>query len=129
MQVYAPRDPLSEFLTGGITFRQLRVMVEGLPRDPSTPIGRAINGPWDDTNRLLNGVIWELRILVASFANSKRAANTAAVEPKEPSWPEPTVYQRDAVSAAAQGDERQRASEDQLLAALARTNEGETNGW
>lgn len=122
MQMYAPRDPLGEYLTGGITFRQLRVMVEGLPRDPSTPIGRAINGPWGDTERLLHGLLWEMRILNASFVNSKKRENVAAVEPKFPTEPEPTIYQREAKARAARGDENQRKSEQQLLSVLTRDN-------
>lgn len=119
MQAYAPRDPLGEFLAGGITFRQLRVMIDGLARDPSSPLGRAIGGPWDDTNHLLNGIVWELRVLVASFANSKRAENTPSVEPTFPTFPEPTWYQRRAKKKAEKATKTQRAAEDHLLAVLA----------
>ena len=69
LQLYAPRDPLAEVLAGEITIRQFRVMCEGIPRTPDTPVGRALHGPWADRDRLLHmatSVLQQLRADVAA---------------------------------------------------------------
>lgn len=123
MQTYSPRDPLGEYLQGTITFRQLRVMVEQLARDTSTPIGRAINGPWGDHERLLHSIEWQLQRLHASYYNTNRDKGKALLEPEPLAQPEPTTYQALAERQRTAPDVQQVAVEQGLLAVLSRTQE------
>lgn len=126
MQVYAPRDPLAEYLCGEITFRKLRVMVEAVPLDPSTPIGRVISGPWSDTDRLLHVVASVLKTLNASYYNLNRPKGSEASRPEQVPTPELTYYQRKAEKRRVLGSKHQRKSEAGLLAVLAE-NQKEAN--
>lgn len=118
LQVYAPRDPLGEFLREEITFRQLRVMVEGLPLDPSTPLGRVINGPWGDLERLAWDTANHLRGLEAMFYNAHKKKSAVPAEANPITPPPQTRYQRKARNRKARGDAHQRASESALLDVL-----------
>lgn len=118
MQVYSPRDPLGEYLQGKISFRQLRVMVENLPRDNSTPLGRAVNGPWNEQSYMLQALVWEMRRLNANYYNANREKGTEAMEPEVPPVPPLTEYQQATQQNKAPRDERDIASETQLLAVL-----------
>lgn len=120
LQVYAPRDPLAEYLTGDITFRQLRVMVDGLARDSSTPVGRAYSGPWSDLHYLVHFAATEVQFLRADFENVHRAEGLEARTPTPLTTPESTHYQRKAKKRGKPDDRRARAAEADLLAVLNR---------
>lgn len=117
LQAYAPRDPLSEYLRGEITLRKLRVMVNGIPATPDTPLGRIINGPWSDRERLLHVMAETLMNLDVNFYNAHREKGS---EPRDrkPLWkPELTAYQADTATAgqAHRDVEETRAIEDHLM--------------
>lgn len=60
---YAPRDPIAEFLTGTITARQLRVLVEGLP--PDSAFHRAAReNDWADNDWIARDTNSVLRVLL-----------------------------------------------------------------
>jgi hypothetical protein len=60
---YAPRDPIAEFLTGRISGRQLRVLVEGLP--PTSALHRALNGHhWTDSDFIAHSTNSVERVLL-----------------------------------------------------------------
>lgn len=96
LQAYAPRDPLAEVLTGRITLRQFRVMCEGIARTPDTPVGRAINGPWGDLERLLHGNLTATNDLLAVTFNSKRKEGAEPYRPDPVPRPKPTIWQKKA---------------------------------
>lgn len=98
-------------------------MVENLARDKTTPIGRAIGGPWDDTERLLREAVWQLQTLNASYFNMHRDKGTDAVDPEPIKAPPLTVYQRAAEAQRAKPDARQQAIEQNLLEVLARSQQ------
>jgi len=123
LQTYAPRDPLAEFCQGVITFRQLRVMVQGLAMDQTTPIGRIVGGPWGDRERLLADVATTLRHIAAGYMNVHRPAGTPPVDVEPIPVPTPTVYQRKAAKRRAHDTRHERESEAGLLAVLARDRE------
>lgn len=119
MQTYAPRDPLAEFLRGDITLRKLRIMVEGIPTDtPTTPIGRAINGPWGDIHRLLHVTGEALIQLNANYYNANRGKDSPAIEAEKLWKPELTPYQQEAENGQKADDltpeERQEIENDLL---------------
>ena len=76
MQVYAPRDPLAEYLAGRITLRKLRVMIEHLP--PGSAWHRATAGPWRDVESLLWSIESRLRDLTVATHNAS-AVTVAAI--------------------------------------------------
>ncbi|XBH21614.1 hypothetical protein V5R04_15620 [Jonesiaceae bacterium BS-20] len=99
MQVYAPRDPLREYLRGKITLRKLRVMIEGIPLTPATPIGRVVNGPWGDQERLFHAIASEMRLQRISFYNVHRAEGSQMESFTEFPVPDLTEYQIEAKKA------------------------------
>lgn len=78
--MYAPRDPLAEYLNGRVSFRQLRVMVEHLP--PGSAVHRAANGPWGDQDWVLHDVSSRLRDLLVLTSNLNRPKNAAPRHPE-----------------------------------------------
>ena len=120
LQLYAPRDPLAEVLAGEITIRQFRVMCEGIPRTPDTPVGRALNGPWSDRDRLLHAATSVLQQLLAVQFNSKRQKGAPPFEPTEIPTPPLTVWQE---KKKQQDREPEREAEQGLLAVLARNQQ------
>lgn len=120
MQVYAPRDPLAEYLRGEISLRKLRVMVEGIPLTPETPVGRAVLGPWGDRDRMLRLAVWELQRLNASYYNAHRGQGAEAATPRPLPEPEPTEYQIEAAKAARKKPDAEIAYEHSLLEVIAR---------
>lgn len=123
MQVYAPRDPLREVLTGRITLRQFRVMVEGLPLDRTTPIGRALHGTWGDAEYLARDIATSLRVLATDYRNVNRSQGSPPSEVEPIAGPTLTRYQRAAAKARKRVDKHQRASEVGLMAVLGRSHE------
>lgn len=120
LQLYAPRDPLAEVLAGDITIRQFRVMCEGIPRTPDTPVGRALNGPWSDRDRLLHMATSVLQQLLAVQFNSKRQNGTTPFEPAEIPTPPLTFWQEEKKK---QDRKPEREAEQGLLAVLARNQQ------
>ena len=120
LQLYAPRDPLAEVLAGDITIRQFRVMCEGVPRTPDTPMGRALHGPWSDSDRLLHMATSVLQQLLAVQFNSKRQKGTQPFEPAEIPTPPLTIWQE---KKKQQDREPEREAEQGLLAVLARNQQ------
>lgn len=113
MQVYAPRDPLSEFYAGDLSLRKLRVMIEHLP--PGSAWHRARSGPWTDTEFLLHDIDSRLREVVVGVQNAAVAivstlagkhAGSPAPPPKFlPLPPAPPVDDVEDVAAAAGGEQ------------------------
>ena len=120
LQLYAPRDPLAEVLAGEITIRQFRVMCEGIPRTPDTPVGRALHGPWADRDRLLHMATSVLQQLLAVQFNSKRQKGATPFEPAEIPTPPLTFWQEEKKK---QDRKPEREAEQGLLAVLARNQQ------
>lgn len=120
LQLYAPRDPLREVLTGEITIRQFRVMCEGVPRTPDSPVGRVINGPWGDLERLIHMGDALLQQILAVSYNSKKKAGVEAFTPKRIPTPPRTYWQK---KMAKQKRKKQRDPESHLLDVLARNQQ------
>ena len=118
LQAYAPRDPLAEVLRGDISLRKFRVMCEGIPRTPHTPVGRKINGPWGDEEQLLHIVAQTLLRLSAAFYNVHRAEGSEAVSPPDLPRPPLTEYQAEVEAAPDVEAEYQAEVEASLLAVL-----------
>ena len=55
--MYAPRDPLTEFLDGDLSPRQLQVLLEHLP--PYAATERSLRGRWTATEKLLEAILNE----------------------------------------------------------------------
>ena len=119
LQAYAPRDPLQEVLRGEITLRKFRVMVEGIPHTAATPVGRIINGPWSDNERLLHSVASALISLDTNFYNVHREPGSAPAEARDLWRPDLTVYQQEIVDLPDPDFEHRAASEAGLLEVLA----------
>lgn len=118
LQIYSPRDPLQEVLRGEISLRKFRVMVEGVPLTATTPVGRAINGPWSDQHRLLHVIGSAMISLDTNFYNVHRERNATPAETK-PLWrPELTAYQKEAAETPDVDMEHRTASEEDLLKVL-----------
>ncbi|WP_146244939.1 hypothetical protein [Curtobacterium sp. MCBD17_028] len=117
---YAPRDPIAEFIRGDITFRQLRVLAEGLPADSA--VTRAhIGSTWTVTDWLLHDVSSQLRSLNAGLANMFREKGEPAIEPKFLPTPLDGQSVEDAVEE--QYREQQRAEMDEVAAVLFANNQ------
>lgn len=99
MQAYAPRDPLEEVLTGRITLRKFRVMVEGLAADHTSPVGRKISGPWSDQHRLQLLAAQAVRNMEAMLANRWRTEGSQPVKPEPIPVPALTEWQREVQAA------------------------------
>lgn len=114
LQAYPGRDPLKEILTGRITLRQFRIMVENLP--PKGPVARALNGRWGDDDWMLFDISSRMRDLSAQLYNLFRGTSP----PIEPAYlPKPeadSTEQPDMVLA----EEKQ--MQDDLLKVLSRPN-------
>lgn len=120
LQLYAPRDPLREVLTGEITARQFRVMCEGIPRTPDSPFGRAVNGPWSDLERLVHMGDALLQQILAVEYNSNRKPGAEAFTPGKIPTPPLTHWQK---KSAKKKHRKQREPESYLLAVLARNQQ------
>lgn len=117
LQAYSPRDPLAEYLRGEITLRKLRVMVEAIPIDASTPVGRKIVGPWDALTHLTWAGASAMRNLSASYHNVHKREGVEPVTPEPLPTPPLTEYQLAEQDAATK---KQREEEAALLAAIQR---------
>ena len=124
LQVYAPRDPLAEYLRGQITFRKLRVMVEGIPFDPSTPVGRAINGPWGTGEHLMAHAVDASRTLATAFYNHHRKQGQPTAEVDLLSRPKLTRYQRKAEQRARRAERRVAAADIELMRQIEQRRRG-----
>lgn len=115
MEVYAPRDPLEEYLAGKITLRKLRVMAE----NPSVValVHRALGHRWDDQEYLLHDLTSRLRELVVITSNVNRAKDTPAADVEY--IPRPETPGGESNTAAPEVNHEERAN---LLAVLARTS-------
>ena len=92
--MYAPRDPLAEYLDGRITLRKLRVMIEHLP--PGSALHRALYGPWGDAERLLHAVANDGRALLTLTSNIQAAKAKQEQQQFAPiPGPDLTEYQRE----------------------------------
>lgn len=110
MQTYSPRDPVREYIAGTLSHGDLRVMIAHL--GPDTPWGRAVIGPWSQTDRLLHSIDTQLRYLRADLAA------IVTRQPREPDLyplPEPTERQLEALAAEA---EVYREEQEDLLRTL-----------
>ena len=124
LQFYAPRDPLREVLTGQITIRQFKNMCDGIPRTPESPVGRAINGPWSDRERLLHAMASDIRELLSVTYNSNRKPGAEPYRPKKVPAPPLTRWQKKVAKKSSEKKrERQQRPEEQLLAVLARNQQ------
>lgn len=121
MQFYPGQgNPVLQALRGKISPRQLRVMIEHLPQN--NPIGRELDGPWDDLRLLIYDVSSQLRLLRAEVHN--------AIYEKQIKDPEllPNPNDPDGQAPTEQGPpdtrspERIKYEQDHLLAVLARPN-------
>lgn len=115
MEVYAPRDPLEEYLAGKITQRKLRVMAE----NPSVVrlVQRALGYRWDDEAYLLHDLTSRLRELVVLTSNIHREKGSAAGEVEY--IPRPDTPAGEMSAAAPEVNHAERAN---LLAVLARSS-------
>jgi hypothetical protein len=114
MQAYPNRgNPVLDALTGRISVRQLRVMIEHLP--PNNAVARALNGPWGDIEYLLRDIANNGRVLNTSYYNTHRAKGLAA-QPLE-LMPKPEISGQ---RPDAQDDEQVQSQREHLLAVLAR---------
>lgn len=121
MQFYPGQgNPVLQALRGQISPRQLRVMIEHLPQN--NPIGRELDGPWNDLHVLIHDVSTQLRLLRTEVHN--------AIYEKKITDPEllPNPNDPGDATPAGQGPpdtrspERIKYEQDHLLAVLARPN-------
>lgn len=78
--MYAPRDPITEYMNGLISLRQLRVMVEHLPAE--APWGRSKRKGWTDEKWLLYDISAHLRVLTTLTRNIHRGKGEAPQQPQ-----------------------------------------------
>lgn len=80
LQAYAPRDPLAEVLSGRITVRKFRVMVEHLP--DGNVFQRAVaDAPWTSvTEQLLYHIESRVRDAIVANSNLWRSAKEPPIE-------------------------------------------------
>lgn len=93
-------------------------MVDGLARDSTTPIGRVVGGPWDDTEHLLRVLAAEVAALRADYENVHRKQGSEPRTPPDIPTPPATRYQRKAAKQGRPQDQHARRSEAGLLAVL-----------
>ena len=80
LQAYPGSNPVRDVLTGRISLRQFRVMVEHLPPGNVLERERAGGSRWGDMETLVWGVESRLRELVAMFHNVHRPEGEQPVE-------------------------------------------------
>ncbi|WNM27555.1 hypothetical protein RN607_00715 [Demequina capsici] len=113
LQAYPERpNPIFEALNGRLSIRQLRVMVEHLPRGP---VDREVNGPWGDIEYLLHDIANSLRLLNTTYSNVHRPKG--APQRKPTFLPGPDDKKQDADP---RSEQQIQAEQDHLLAVLAR---------
>lgn len=99
-------------------------MVEGIARDPSTPLGRAVNGPWREGDYLAREAVAALRALVTSYLNVHRSQGTPAREVDPVPLPPLTRYQRKAQKRSRRGEKRLNAADLELMRQIEQRRRG-----
>lgn len=105
-------------------------MVDHLDRSSRTPIGRAISGPWDDTEQLLRLAVLEMRQFFTAYYNAHKRDGAPLVEPEFIESPPLTKYQHASRQAklVESSDADQPRAEQDLLAVLQQAREGDSSG-
>lgn len=118
MQAYPGRrtSPVIDALSGRMSVRLLRVMVEHLP--PENAVSRALVSSWGDTLRLLHDAASSLRMLTASYYNVHRGDGTPPLAYEPIPTPETSAPAR-----TARDPERAAAEQSHLLEVLHRADQ------
>lgn len=108
---YAPRDPVGEFLTGRITVRQLRVLLEGLP--PDSAFHRSYrDNDWQDSDWIARDTNSNIRLLLWTV----QSALSKGSVPRPDLLPSPAVEMSEQEEADAEYLTQQRAEMQEVAA-------------